>query len=238
MEAYLDHGHGREHRPLAVAHTRKLKLPEGHEEHGWSEEMDSTRKKFSKDKGRTYYHYVISFAPEDHAGAELACAVGLEWVETCFPGAQAVVSVHDDNASHLMHAHVIINSVIPATGLKIQISDRKTVEIADVLQDICAAHGLTPMEKLSERHRRERKAGRSWNTGQRSYRTTAERELVESGRRSWVAETRRAIDLAVESSHSLAEFEEHLRRMGCWRPRRYPSQSPCSSTRSWWSRTA
>lgn len=214
IEAYLEHGHGVVHRPLAFAQTPELSQPTDTPGHGWSREMDETRQRLGKDKGRTYYHYVISFAPEDHAGAELACAVGLEWVETCFPGAQAVVSVHADNASHLMHAHVIINSVIPATGLKIQISDRKTVEIADALQDICAAHGLTPMEKLSERRRREREAGRSWNTGQQSYRTTAERELVESGRRSWVAETRRAIDLAVESSHSLSEFEEHLRRMG------------------------
>lgn len=150
IERYLESGHDHPARCLAFSKTDAF-LYSG--EHGWAEEMDRTREQMELTKranARTYYHYVISPDPADHAGAEELRDLGLEWIAKCLPGTQAVVSVHDDNAEHIMHAHVVVNAVYPATGRRVHITDRKAQRQAHVLQELCLEHGMTAMPDKME----------------------------------------------------------------------------------------
>lgn len=207
VDDYLESGHGQEHRPLAWgAQHLFTESP-----HGWSREMDATRARWGKDEGRTYYHFVISADPEDHASAEEMRDVALEWLRRTHPDAQAAVSVHDDNADHVMHAHVIVNSVIPTTGRKVHRSDGDVIREADALQDICDEHGLGALPRLGERRRGGRQ--RAW-TGQETHRSAAERGIGARGGHSWVAACRMAVDMSVAGASSWDEFVARMESRG------------------------
>ncbi|MBP3885992.1 MAG: relaxase/mobilization nuclease domain-containing protein, partial [Olsenella sp.] len=219
IEGYLEHGHGMNHRPLAFGKTPELR----HEgEHGWSREMDRTRKAWDKDFDRTYYHFTISADPEDHVGPEELRDVGLEWVRRALPGTQAVVSVHADNAGGIMHAHIVVNSVYPDTGRKIHRSNADVEREADICQDICREHGLGTLPYLRDLRRRAREAGRASISEQAERTSVTEREMRARGARSWVGEIRDAVDACVATSRSWAEFEREMaaRGLGIRRPRR------------------
>lgn len=219
MEAYLEYGHGHEHRPLAFGKTDELRF-QG--EHGWSDEMDETRKAWGKDEGRTYYHFAISADPADHVGAEELRDVALEWVREALPGTQAAVSVHDDNEGHIMHAHVVVNSVYPDTGRKIHRSRRDVDREADLCQDICREHGLGYLPYLRDVRRQVREGRRVIGTSQWSRMSAAERSMRRRGAHSWMADIRDAVDACVPKSTTWAAFERNMSAMGYQirRPRR------------------
>jgi hypothetical protein len=189
VDAYLERGKGHEGRPLAFRHTDELDF-EG--EHGWWRVMDEERRAWGKTDGRTYYHFVVSPDPRDHVGADELADVALEWVRRCLPGTQAVVSVHDDNEGHIMHAHVVVNSVIPSTGKKIHRTDADVRREAEVCQELCREHGLAAMPSPRERRRQ------AWSA-QWAKAEAAERRIETRGGRSWKADIRRAVDECVRA---------------------------------------
>lgn len=201
VDAYLERGKGRGGRPLAFRHTDELDF-EG--EHGWWRVMDEERRAWGQDDGRTYYHFVISPDPRDHVGADELADLALEWVRRCLPGTQAVVSVHDDNEGHIMHAHVIVNSVIPSTGRKVHRSNRDVKREAEVCQELCREHGLAAMPTPRERRRQ------AWSA-QWAKAEAAERRIEARGGRSWKADIRRAVDECVREATTWRQF---VRAMG------------------------
>lgn len=201
VDAYLERGKGHEGRPLAFRHTDELDF-EG--EHGWWRVMDEERRAWGKIDGRTYYHFVVSPDPRDHVGADELADVALEWVRRCLPGTQAVVSVHDDNEGHIMHAHVVVNSVIPSTGKKIHRTDADVRREAEVCQELCREHGLAAMPSPRERRRQ------AWSA-QWAKAEAAERRIETRGGRSWKADIRRAVDECVREATTWRQF---VRAMG------------------------
>ena len=63
----------------------------------WDEQMDATRQIFGKDKGRKYYHFVISPDPEDGLDANAVDTLAYDWVRERYSGYQWVIETHSDN---------------------------------------------------------------------------------------------------------------------------------------------
>lgn len=214
VDAYLGRGRGESPRALAFWASDELGGPLGCPEHGWSRRMDATRRAWGKDSGRTYYHFVLSPDPEDHVSAEECRDVAAEWVERCFPGAEAVVSVHADNASGIMHAHIVVNAVYPEDGRKVWRSDRQVRREADAEIEILEAHGLRALPHLKDVRAAVERGERAVTTRQWSQVGPAERAIVARGGRSWVADIRHAVDECVDASGSWPEFVAAMRSRG------------------------
>ena len=52
----------------------------------WDERMNETRQMFGKDKGRKYYHFVISPDPEDGLDARAVDTLAYDWVRERYSG--------------------------------------------------------------------------------------------------------------------------------------------------------
>lgn len=219
IETYLESGHNHPNRPLAFRKTNDLVHSDAH---GWSKEMDSLRKAWNKDHGRTYYHFVISADPKDHVGADELADLGLEWVNKVLPETQAIVSVHDDNENGIMHAHVIVNSVYPKTGYKVHRTDKDIEHEADICQDLCKKYGLSTLPYLRERKKQLRDGMRPSMSDQPSHKSKAELEMQARGAHSWMADIRSTVDSCVATSHTWAGFESAMNEKGYQikRPRR------------------
>ena len=57
------------------------------------EEFKFVKKRFGKEDGRTYYHIIQSFSPDDNLTPETAHEIGLKFAEY-FPGFQVLVATH------------------------------------------------------------------------------------------------------------------------------------------------
>ena len=79
-------------------------------------EFELTKHRFGKTDGRTYFHIVQSFSPEDDITPYEANNIGLEFAEF-FEGYQVMVVTHT-NREHL-HNHIIVNSVSFKDGKKL-----------------------------------------------------------------------------------------------------------------------
>ena len=83
-------------------------------ETAWKE-MKATKERWGKTGGISGFHAVQSFKPGE-IEPELAHRVGVEFVERCFPGFEAMVGTHLDK--HHIHNHIILNSVSCLDGHK------------------------------------------------------------------------------------------------------------------------
>lgn len=227
MERYLA-GDKSASRSMAFGHSPGL--PDS--PFGWHKVMDATRKRFGKDKPpewfekkrksnpnliwRNYYQWILSPDPRDHASAEEVGQLAQEWCERVWPadqGWQWIWSVHDDNASGVMHAHIILNAVNAATGLKVQISSEDSDMLDHQAQKIGEEHGMNFFPDLAD-WRAAVREGRQTPTIQSVRMSAAERSLRRRGRRSWVAEIRDAIDRSIENSSDWDEFVEKFEADG------------------------
>lgn len=227
MERYLA-GDKSASRSMAFGHSPGL--PDS--PFGWHKVMDATRKRFGKDKPpewfekkrksnpnliwRNYYQWILSPDPRDHASAEEVGQLAQEWCERVWPadqGWQWIWSVHDDNASGVMHAHIILNAVNASTGLKVQISSEDSDMLDHQAQKIGEEHGMNFFPDLAD-WRAAVREGRQTPTIQSVRMSAAERSLRRRGRRSWVAEIRDAIDRSIENSSDWDEFVEKFEADG------------------------
>lgn len=110
-----------------------------------AEEMLITKKIWGKMDGRSYDHYVQSFAPEEKISPEEAHAIAVEWAEREFTGFEVVVATHTDT-KHL-HSHVLVNSVSYIDGHKLHTSSHWLEEVKRISDEICLRHGLTITKK-------------------------------------------------------------------------------------------
>lgn len=118
IKDYLEHGHSAIESRVRAFHSSPSLLAD---ENSWAEAMRHTREHYGKDHGRIYGHFIVSPDPGDKVSAEECADVAREWAESMFPGFEYVVVVHDDNKNGITHAHVVLNSVHPDTGYKVQI---------------------------------------------------------------------------------------------------------------------
>ena len=79
-----------------------------------NEEFKFTKQQFNKTDGRSYYHIIQSFSPDDDVSPEQAHEIGMKFAEY-FPSFQIVVATHI-NREHI-HNHLIMNSVSFENGI-------------------------------------------------------------------------------------------------------------------------
>lgn len=113
-------------------------------------EFAEVKKAFGKTDGRTYYHMIQSFSPDDRITPEQAHKVGLQMAEL-FEGYQVLVVTHT-NKAHI-HNHLVINSVNFENGKKLTISNQKLERIKNYSNNICLKNGWDVTEAKTRRNR-------------------------------------------------------------------------------------
>ena len=108
------------------------------------QEFKFVKQQFGKTDGRTYYHIVQSFSPEDNITAETAHEIGLKFAEF-FPEFQVLVATHY-NTKHI-HNHLIINSVNFKNGKKFHQTRDELLEVKAYSNKICKEYGLSITEE-------------------------------------------------------------------------------------------
>ncbi len=113
-------------------------------------EFAEVKKAFGKTDGRTYYHMIQSFSPDDRITPEQAHEVGMQMAEL-FEGYQVLVVTHT-NKAHI-HNHLVINSVNFENGKKLTISNQELERIKNYSNNICLQNGWDVTEAKTRRNR-------------------------------------------------------------------------------------
>lgn len=113
-------------------------------------EFAEVKKAFGKTDGRTYYHMIQSFSPDDRITPEQAHEVGLKMAEL-FEGYQVLVVTHT-NKAHI-HNHLVINSVNFENGKKLTIFNQELERIKNYSNSICLKNGWDVTEAKTRRNR-------------------------------------------------------------------------------------
>lgn len=113
-------------------------------------EFAEVKKAFGKTDGRTYYHMIQSFSPDDRITPEQAHEVGLQMAEL-FEGYQVLVVTHTNKAH--THNHLVINSVNFKNGKKLTISNQELERIKNYSNSICLQNGWDVTEAKTRRNR-------------------------------------------------------------------------------------
>ena len=108
------------------------------------QEFKFVKQQFGKTDGRTYYHIVQSFSPEDNISTEIAHEIGLKFAEY-FPEFQVLVATHY-NTKHI-HNHLIMNSVNFKNGKKFHQTRDELLEVKAYSNKICQEFGLSITEE-------------------------------------------------------------------------------------------
>lgn len=132
------------------------------------EQMEFTKRLWGKNGGRTYKHFVQSFAPEENIDPvqahQIACQLAAsrpEWQDF-----EVLIATHEDK-KHI-HTHFVVNSVSCVDGHKIQQSKAELQAMKDDSDRLCMQHGLhiTEKGKTFDGHNREETAAFSKDTYQ------------------------------------------------------------------------
>lgn len=113
-------------------------------------EFAEVKKAFGKTDGRTYYHMIQSFSPDDRITPEQAHEVGLQMAEL-FEGYQVLVVTHTNKAH--THNHLVINSVNFKNGKKLTISNQELERIKNYSNSICLQNGWDVTEAKTRRNK-------------------------------------------------------------------------------------
>lgn len=113
-------------------------------------EFAEVKKAFGKTDGRTYYHMIQSFSPDDRITPDQAHEVGLQMAEL-FEGYQVLVVTHTNKAH--THNHLVINSVNFENGKKLTISNQELERIKNYSNNICLQNGWDVTEAKTRRNR-------------------------------------------------------------------------------------
>lgn len=112
------------------------------------EEFKFTKQQFNKTDGRSYYHIIQSFSPEDNVSPEKAHEIGMKFAGY-FPSFQVVVATHT-NREHL-HNHLIMNSVSFENGKKFHQSRNELLAVKEFSNKLCSEYGLSITESKTKK---------------------------------------------------------------------------------------
>lgn len=126
------------------------------------EEMQATKELWGKTDGRTYKHFVQSFAPDEKIepvqAHQLACRLAAERPE--WKGFEVLIATHKDR-EHI-HTHFIVNSVSFEDGHKLQQSKADLQSMKDHSDRLCLEQGLHITEKGKTFSGQEREETVAW----------------------------------------------------------------------------
>lgn len=162
------------------------------------DEMMTTKQRFQKTDGRTFYQFVQSFDPAENVTPQEVHAIGLELAQKLFPEFEVVVATHVDT-DHL-HSHLIVNSVSWKDGHKLHQNAADLQRQRQVNDEICMAHSLQvlepPMKYVQDKRMRPGE-----------YRSAVRGE-------SWKFQLMNTIDLCMGRAKTRAEFVREMERRG------------------------
>ena len=110
-------------------------------------EFEAVKKLFRKTDGRSYYHIVQAFSPDDPLDFKTAHEIGLKFAEY-FKGYQCVVVTHM-NTAHI-HNHIVMNSVNFETGRKFHQTAREMQQAKEYNNQLCRGYGLSFTETKAD----------------------------------------------------------------------------------------
>ncbi|MEG1513373.1 MAG: relaxase/mobilization nuclease domain-containing protein [Clostridia bacterium] len=160
-------------------------------------EMRATKERWEKTDGILGFHVVQSFRPGE-IGPELAHRIGVELVEKCFPGFEAVVGTHLDK--HHLHNHIVLNSVSCLDGHKYHSTQKSYYsELRQASDSLCRKYGISVVEPHEEGSKA--KSHSEW-------------QAEKNGPPTWCSAIREDVDEVLAHSLSLEHFISHLRGLG------------------------
>jgi hypothetical protein len=174
------------------------------------EEMQATKELWGKTDGRTYKHFVQSFAPDekmDPAQAhQIACRFASERPE--WKGFEVLIATHKDK-KHI-HTHFIVNSVSFEDGHKIQQSRADLKDMKNCSDRLCLEQGLHITEKGKTFSGEEREETTAFKKDTYQILKQAEQGKVQS----YVQDIALAILEEKEKATSQQEFIDHMEQRG------------------------
>lgn len=120
------------------------------------DEMQVTKEVWGKTGGRTYKHFVQSFAPDENITPEQAHEIATQFAEQCplFKGFEVLIATHKDR-EHI-HTHFVVNSVNFEDGHKFQMKSTELQDMKDLSDKLCRERGLTITRKGKTFHGEDR----------------------------------------------------------------------------------
>ena len=174
------------------------------------DEMRVTKLLWDKDGGRTYKHFVQSFAPGekiDPAQAhQIACQLAAsrpEWQDF-----EVLIATHEDK-EHI-HTHFVVNSVSYVDGHKLQQSKAELKAMKDYSDQLCAKYGLHITEKGKTFAGQEREETAAFSKDTYQFLKKAEQGEV----KSYVQDIALAILDCREQATSRADFVQRMNERG------------------------
>lgn len=118
----------------------------------FGKQFDQVQQLYGKTTGRRYYHYILSFSPEETQQLS-PCEVnkiGIELAREFFgkQGYQFAVITHTDT-DHL-HNHIVVNAVNQETGQKLHTSRQDLKQMKSYVNELCQSRGLQPIPQRTE----------------------------------------------------------------------------------------
>lgn len=174
------------------------------------EEMQATKELWGKTGGRTYKHFVQSFAPGEQITTEQAHALACEFARSIqeWKGFEVLIATHKDK-KHI-HTHFIVNSVSYEDGHKLQQSRGQLQAMKDVSDQLCEERGLHITEKGKTFDGRDREETSAYRKETYQLLKKAERGEVQS----YVQDIALAVLDSRERATSRADFIRLMNRRG------------------------
>lgn len=174
------------------------------------EEMQTTKKLWGKNGGRTYKHFVQSFAPEEKINPEQAHQIARQFAEERpeWKGFEVLIATHKDK-DHI-HTHFIVNSVSYQDGHKLQQSQADLKQMKADSDRLCMEQGLHITEKGKTFSGEVREETVAWDKDTYRFLKQAEQGKV----KSYVQDIALAVLDCKETSVSKEDFIRKMNKRG------------------------
>lgn len=174
------------------------------------EEMQATKELWGKTDGRTYKHYVQSFAPGEKIDLVQAHAIAKQLAENvpAWKGHEVLIATHKDT-KHI-HTHFIVNSVNYEDGHKLQWSKKDLQNMKDFSDQLCKDNGLSITQKGKTFDGQDREETSAYTKETYQFLKKAERGEV----KSYVQDTALAVLDCKEVATSRTDFIEKMNEKG------------------------
>jgi len=184
------------------------------------EEMQVTKELYGKTGGRTYKHFVQSFAPGEKVTPQEAHVIANQFVKECplFSDFEVLIATHNDR-NHV-HSHLIVNSVSYKDGHKYQMSANDLQSMKDLSDDICKEHNLSITKKGKTFEGEDRKSIVDWVKEKYQF---LRRDFDENNSKSYINKVAAAVKDSMNISTSREDFINMMEERGCivdWRDNR------------------
>ena len=174
------------------------------------DEMQATKEVWGKTGGRTYKHFVQSFAPDENITAEQAHELAVKFAEQCpqFKGFEVLIATHQDR-EHI-HTHFVVNSVNFENGHKFQMKSTELQDMKDLSDKLCAERGLSITKKGKTFHGEDREETTAYSKEQYQLLKSAE----QGKKQSYVQDIALAVLQCREQATSIEDFKMRMSEFG------------------------